>query len=58
MLLHMNGLRMHITAEKDATNKDWDAVEEMPLGILEMYSILKRMSGQPSLTTPCSRHAK
>ena len=38
MLLCMNGLRMHITAEKDATDKDWDAAEEMLLGILKMYT--------------------
>jgi len=29
---------MHITAEKDATDKDWDAAEEMLLGILKMYT--------------------
>ena len=37
-LLRMNGLRTHITAEKDAADKDWDAAEEMLLGVLEMYT--------------------
>jgi hypothetical protein len=34
----MNGLRTHITAEKDTADKDWDAAEEMLLGVLEMYT--------------------
>jgi hypothetical protein len=38
MLLRMNGLQTHITAEKDAADKDWDAAEEMLLGVLEMYT--------------------
>ena len=37
-LLCMNGLRKHVTAEKDATDKDWDATKEMLLGVLEMYT--------------------
>jgi hypothetical protein len=38
MLLHMNRLRKHITAKKTNADKDWDATEEMLLGILEMYT--------------------
>ncbi len=38
VLLHMNGLRKHVTAEKTNTDKDWDVTEEMLLGVLEMYT--------------------
>jgi hypothetical protein len=37
-LLRMNALRKHVTAEKNTTDKDWDAAEEMLLGVLEMYT--------------------
>ena len=38
-LLQMNGLQKHITKDThSADDKDWDAVEEMLLGILEMYT--------------------
>ena len=37
-LLYINGLRMHITAEKDATDKDWDTAAKMLLDVLEMYT--------------------
>jgi hypothetical protein len=33
----MNGLWLHVTGTKPTSNPDWDAVEEMLLGILEMY---------------------
>jgi hypothetical protein len=33
----MNGLRLHVTSTKPASDMEWDAVEEMLLGILEMY---------------------
>ena len=39
VLLQMNGLQKHITKDThSADDKDWDAVEEMLLGILEMYT--------------------
>jgi hypothetical protein len=38
VLLCMNRLRTHITAEKDTADKDWDMAEEMLLGVLEMYT--------------------
>ncbi len=38
MLLCMNGLWKHVTAEKTNTDKDWDATKEMLLGVLEMYT--------------------
>src|SRR6266851_7365909 len=38
VLLHMNRLQKHVTAEKTDANKDWDATKEMLLGILEMYT--------------------
>jgi hypothetical protein len=34
----MNGLQQHVTAEKTDADEDWDATEEMLLGILEMYT--------------------
>ena len=38
-LLQMNGLWKHITEDThSADDKDWDAAEEMLLGILEMYT--------------------
>src|SRR5216683_959458 len=37
-LLRMNGLQKHVTAKKTDADKDWDATEEMLLGILEMYT--------------------
>jgi hypothetical protein len=36
-LLRMNGLWLHVTGTKPASDTEWDAVEEMLLGILEMY---------------------
>src|SRR6266852_8043182 len=38
-LFRMNGLKNHITEEKPAvdTDKDWDAKQEIILGVLEMY---------------------
>jgi hypothetical protein len=33
----MNGLRCHVTDTKPTSNQDWDAEEEMVLGVLEMY---------------------
>jgi hypothetical protein len=33
----MNGLWLHVTSTKPTSNLDWDAAEEMLLGILEMY---------------------
>src|SRR6266849_2949910 len=38
-LFRMNGLKNHITEEKPAVNpnKDWDAKQEIILGVLEMY---------------------
>ena len=36
-LFCMNGLKTHISDTKPASDKDWDACEEMVLGILEMY---------------------
>jgi hypothetical protein len=36
-LLQMNGLQLHVTGTKPTSNLNWDAVEEMLLGILEMY---------------------
>ena len=39
VLLWMNGLWKHITKDTHSTDdKDWDTVEEMLLGILEMYT--------------------
>ena len=39
MLLWINGLWKHITEDTHSVDdKDWDAVEEMLLGILEMYT--------------------
>ena len=35
-LLRMNGLKDHLT-EDSGTDKDWNAQEEMVLGVLEMY---------------------
>ncbi|SRR6266851_11711 len=47
-LLRMNGLRKHVTAKKTDADKDWDATEEMLLGILEMYTqnVTARASGR------------
>src|SRR6266436_1197044 len=36
-LFRMNGLKTHISDTKPASDKDWDAREEMVLGVLEMY---------------------
>ncbi len=36
-LFHMNGLKTHISDTKPASDKDWDAREEMVLDVLEMY---------------------
>src|ERR1700755_894434 len=36
-LLCMNGLRSHVTDDKPTGDKEWDAKEEMVLGVLEMY---------------------
>jgi hypothetical protein len=36
-LLRMNGQRKHVTADKDPADKEWDDVEEMILGVFEMY---------------------
>jgi hypothetical protein len=36
-LLQMNGLWLHVTSTKPTSNMEWDTVEEMLLGILEMY---------------------
>src|SRR6266436_1231272 len=36
-LFRMNGLKTHILDTKPASDKDWDAREEMVLGVLEMY---------------------
>jgi hypothetical protein len=33
----MNGLWLHVTGTKPTSDLDWDVVEEMLLGILEMY---------------------
>ena len=38
VLLCMNELQKHVTAEKTNADKDWDVTEEMLLGILEMYT--------------------
>jgi hypothetical protein len=38
VLLRMNRLWKHVTAQKTDTDTDWDATEEMLLGILEMYT--------------------
>ncbi len=37
VLFRMNGLKTHISDTKPASDKDWDAHEEMVLGVLEMY---------------------
>src|ERR1700692_2204944 len=37
-LLRMNGLKNHLTQDTDANDKEWDAKEEMVLGVLEMYT--------------------
>ena len=34
----MNGLKKHITDNQNRTDTDWDAKEEMVLGVLEMYT--------------------
>jgi hypothetical protein len=33
----MNGIRHHVTDTKPTSDQDWDAKEEMVLGVLEMY---------------------
>ncbi|KAI0277973.1 hypothetical protein BC826DRAFT_976469 [Russula brevipes] len=36
-LLRMNGQCKHVTSDPDSGDKEWDTVEEMILGVLEMY---------------------
>jgi hypothetical protein len=38
VLLHMNGLKNHLTDEKKDNDKEWDSKEEIILGVLEMYT--------------------
>ena len=37
-LLRMNGLKNHLTEDKVSGDAEWDAKEEMVLGVLEMYT--------------------